>query len=105
MTDTRLVREQVAEAWKETDLPQTGFATLLMIDARIYGEAPEMARDPDWVRERCRCALCSTSDRAAAHVCPTYEGDDPVLVCDDHAEALATGEWEGTEYEVVPLFE
>lgn len=105
MTGARPVREQVASAWDETELTQTGFATLLMIEARLYGEAPEMARDPARVRDGCRCALCSTSARAADHVSPTYEGTEPVLVCEDHAEALATGAWDGTEHEVVPLFE
>lgn len=97
MTDARPAREQVAGVWDETELTQTVFAALLMIEARIYGEAPEMARDPDRIREGCRSALCLMSDRYGAHVCPSYDEEDPVMVCDDHAEALATGPWDSTE--------
>ncbi|MFB6187254.1 MAG: hypothetical protein ABEI86_10355 [Halobacteriaceae archaeon] len=45
MTDKATLITRLAEAWEQTDIPQTQFAMMLREEADLYDEAPELASD------------------------------------------------------------
>lgn len=53
MHDETTIINHIAQAWDQTNLPQTQFAQLLRDEADLYANAPGEARSPRrMVRER-----------------------------------------------------